>query len=89
MLSLSAGTKKKPLTPDYASRIMPMVTAQDVKKIRKRLSLTQAQLAERVGVTASSVARWEQGVMGIRESAARLLRLVAETETKGKRRKRR
>ena len=54
------------------------MTGTEVRQIRKRLGLTQAALAEQIGVTASSVARWEQGVIGIRESAARLLQLLAK-----------
>ncbi len=62
----------------------------EVRRIRKRLGLTQAELAGRVGVTASSVARWEQGVLGIRESAARLIRLLgAHSKAKPKRRRKR
>ncbi len=63
------------------------VTGDEVRRIRKRLGLTQAQLAERLGVTASSVARWEQGVMGIRETAARLLRLLERTERAARRKR--
>ncbi len=66
---------------------MPPMTGSEVRRIRKRLGLTQAQLAERVGVTASSVARWEQGVLGIRESAARLLRLLAKADRPAERRR--
>ena len=36
-------------------------TAQKIKQLRKQLGLKQATLAERVGVTQSTVARWEQG----------------------------
>jgi len=73
----SCGTKKRNLTTDYPLRIVQGVKGSEVRQLRKQLRLTQAQLAERVGVTASSVARWEQGVLGIRESAARLIRLLA------------
>lgn len=54
------------------------MTRLEVRQTRKRLGLTQAELARELGVTASSVARWEQGVIGIRESAARLLQLLAK-----------
>lgn len=54
------------------------MTSSEVRQIRKRLGLTQAELAAQLGVTASSVARWEQGVIGIRESAARLLQLLGK-----------
>jgi len=42
------------------------------------MKLTQVQLAELVGVDPNSVARWERGEFGIRESAARLMRLLAQ-----------
>ena len=38
---------------------------------------TQSQLAEAVGVTWNTIARWERGEIPIRESMARLIRLVA------------
>jgi transcriptional regulator with XRE-family HTH domain len=58
------------------------MTGDELRRLRRRLGFTQAQLAERVGVTANSVARWERGEMGIRESAARLIRLLAAAESR-------
>lgn len=52
------------------------MTGKQIRKIRLRLGLTQTQLAERLGVSRNSVTRWELGLMGIRESAARLLRTI-------------
>lgn len=52
----------------------------EVRRIRNRLRLTQAALAVKIGVASNSVARWERGEMRIRESAARLLRLLAKVE---------
>jgi len=52
--------------------------ARELKAIRQRLRLTQEQLAEKVGVTTNSIARQERGELGIRESLARLLRLIAQ-----------
>jgi transcriptional regulator with XRE-family HTH domain len=46
--------------------------------IRKQLGWSQARLAEDVGVSSNSIARQERGEMGIRESLARLIRLIAE-----------
>jgi transcriptional regulator with XRE-family HTH domain len=54
------------------------VTGKEVRAIRTRLKLTQQELADKVGVTRVTVARWELSLMGIRESAARLLQLLAE-----------
>ncbi len=60
------------------------MTGEEVRRIRKRLGLTQAGLAARLGVAANSVARWERGELGIREPVARLLRLIAKTGSKTK-----
>lgn len=47
--------------------------------IRTRLGLTQKAMAERIGVTKNTVARWERNEMTIREPMARLIhRLAAE-----------
>jgi transcriptional regulator with XRE-family HTH domain len=55
---------------------MPMNAVQ-VKRLRKRLRLTQEGLAEAVGVHPMSVSRWERGVVAIPEPTAKLLRLLA------------
>jgi len=44
--------------------------------LRKQSRLTQAALAERLGVTANTVARWEQEARSISEPMARLIRTV-------------
>lgn len=62
------------------------MTGDEVRALRKRLRLTQAGLAEAVGVAPNSVARWERGEMAIRESAARLMRLLAKPRQKRRRR---
>jgi predicted transcriptional regulator len=64
-----------------------VVTGQQMRKIRKGLGLTQQELAVLVGVATNSIARQERGEMGIRESLARLIRLTAQTESKGSRMK--
>jgi transcriptional regulator with XRE-family HTH domain len=66
------------------------MTGTEVRAIRIRLKLTQQELADKVGVTRVTVARWELGLMGIRQSASRLLQfLAAQSERKrdGKNRK--
>ena len=63
-----------------------LVTGDEVRRLRKRLGLTQAQFAQKVGVAQNSVARWERGEMAIRESAARLMRLLANEPPKRTRR---
>ena len=49
------------------------MTPDELKRIRKRLRLTQAELAKELGVTRVSVARWEVGIYAVPEMAARLL----------------
>lgn len=61
-----------------------IVTGKDVRRIRKRLGLSQPQLAERLGVTKNSVARWERGEMGIRQSVVILLGLLEQSSPKRK-----
>jgi DNA-binding transcriptional regulator YiaG len=54
------------------------MTGRELHSIRQKLALTQAALAEAVGVTSNTVARWERGEMAISEPAARLLEKLAE-----------
>jgi transcriptional regulator with XRE-family HTH domain len=56
------------------------VTGDALRRLRRRLGLTQVKLAERVGVTVTSVARWERGERPISEPAALRARLLAEAE---------
>ena len=63
------------------------MTGHEVRRIRKRLGLSQAALAKEVGVNVNSVARWERGELGIRESAARLMRLLDERTQRPARRR--
>ena len=57
-----------------------------LRAFRKRLGLTQAELAEQLGVARNSVARWEMGIMAMRESAVRLL-LTLKPKARPKRRR--
>ena len=41
------------------------MTGTELRKERKRLGLSQAKLADALGVTANTVARWERGEMNI------------------------
>ena len=50
--------------------------ASELRVLRKQSGLTQAALAERLGVTANTVARWEQEARSISEPMARLIRTV-------------
>lgn len=55
-----------------------VMTSRQIHSIRQKLTLTQAALAEAIGVTSNTVARWERGEMAISEPAARLLEKLAE-----------
>ncbi len=57
----------------------------EVRWLRKRLKLTQAQLADRMGVTVTTLARWERGEVPVSGMAARFLLLLAKTEGKRQR----
>lgn len=62
------------------------MTPAQLKRIRAALRLTQSALAEKVGVTQNTVARWEIGARGIPEPAARLIQTIKlETSRKAKR----
>jgi transcriptional regulator with XRE-family HTH domain len=52
------------------------VNGKELRVIRKELGLTQAALADLVGVASNTIARQERGEMGIKEPLARLLKLL-------------
>ena len=56
------------------------MTPGDVRKLRKRLGLTQEALAELAGVHPMTVSRWERGTTELREHTAKLLRLLEHAE---------
>jgi len=53
------------------------MTGVDIRALRGNLGWTQVALAEAVGVTSNTVARWERGEMAISEPASRLLQKIA------------
>jgi DNA-binding transcriptional regulator YiaG len=62
--------------------------ANELKDRRARMGLTQVELAESLGVTWNTVARWETGQRKIPEMAVRLLDcLSGETRVKQKNRR--
>jgi len=58
------------------------MTGEELRRIRKKLGLTQAELADLVGVAPNSIARQERGEMGIREPLARLIQILAKSDMK-------
>lgn len=63
------------------------MTGGEIRALRRSLGWTQVALAEAVGVSSNTVARWERGEMGISEPAARLLQKIA-SEQRSRTRKR-
>jgi DNA-binding transcriptional regulator YiaG len=52
--------------------------AERVRGLRRRLNLTQQQLADALGVRQQTVSEWETGIYQPRGASARMLRVVAE-----------
>jgi transcriptional regulator with XRE-family HTH domain len=64
------GKNRQPIGQLVAScylyvRIGSMLNGVELRKERKRLGLSQAKLADALGVTANTIARWERGEMNI------------------------
>ena len=53
------------------------MTPNDLRRLRRRLHLSQAGFAALVGVAPNTVARWERGELGMRATTIRLLELIA------------
>lgn len=65
---------------------MYTMTGEELRRIRQEMKLTQSQLADRLGVTSTSVARMERGeqkIMQVTTLAVRYLQ-VMESKTRGK-----
>ena len=61
-----------------------MLSGMKVKEIRGKMGLTQQELAHRLGVAVSTVARWETEVSSPSRMALTLLNaLLEESEGKG------
>jgi transcriptional regulator with XRE-family HTH domain len=51
----------------------------ELRRLREQLGLSQAKLAERLGVASNTVARWERDERTISEPVARLVHMLAGT----------
>lgn len=56
------------------------MTGKQVRTVRRRLGLTQVQLAERVGIHPLTVSRWECDRVRVTAPMERLLRLLLTTQ---------
>jgi len=56
------------------------MTGDQLRQLRRKFNLTQAQVAERMGTTVTTVARWERSERAISEPIARFVELLAKTE---------
>jgi transcriptional regulator with XRE-family HTH domain len=54
------------------------MTPRRLHQLRIRLGLTQAGFAARVGVAPNTVARWERGEIGMKETTARLIEILCQ-----------
>ena len=59
----------------------------EVKALRRRLEMTRQELADALGVTQTTVARWEIGLNPISEPTARLLQMMADMKKKSRKEK--
>lgn len=55
---------------------------KELRKLRMVLGLTQAKLAEAVGVTTNAIALAERGERGISEPLARLVKMLVQVHTR-------
>jgi transcriptional regulator with XRE-family HTH domain len=61
------------------------MTGRAVRRVRKRLGLTQAAFAGRVGVISNTVARWERDELTVGSTAAILIKLLGQLHREGRR----
>ena len=61
-----------------ARRMKPM-TATDIESFRRSLGLSQAELADRLGVSQASVSQWESGKKRPRKTVLKLLDAIRAT----------
>ncbi len=51
---------------------------KQLRKIRDKLHWTQVKLAKEIGVTVTTLARWERDEVGISEPISRFIKLIAK-----------
>lgn len=74
-----AGMSEEPAAPDLSGGSAEGDwSPASVQRLRARLGLSQAELAERVGTRQQTISEWETGTRTPRRMSRRLLRMVAE-----------
>lgn len=77
---MQAFLKADGLTVEYVD-VEEIVNNEFVKKLRKRLGMSQSIFATVLGVTKKTIEKWEQGVNPIKGCAARLLHIINNQPT--------
>lgn len=72
------------MTGAVAIRYPQAVTPDELRRIRKRMGLSQSQFAALLGVHLVTVKKWEAGMQGMARTADRLIRLLAELKKTGR-----
>ena len=70
------------MIPGYTVRIVRVVTGLQLRQARLRFGDTQRRFADRLGVTANTVARWERDEMRVPKPIARLVECLSERAPK-------
>ena len=68
VIILIMGTKRNEINWDEES----------IRRLREKLNLTQAELAEELGTRQQTISEWETGMYRPRGTSAKLLSIVAE-----------
>lgn len=63
--------------------IILTMTPRQIKALRKKLGLTQAELARQLGVNRAAVNQWEHGKQNPLPMAVKFLRLLEELHERG------
>ena len=70
--------REAPLAPEIATRSPRNVASvPDVRELRRRAKLTQAEFATRIGVPLETIRNWEQGKRSPQGPARALLAIIA------------
>ena len=60
--------------------MIPAMKGKQLRAIREHLGLTQTEMAEKIGVSMNTIARWERDEVVINETAAKLTLTFLDAE---------